>query len=109
VSAYVGSSKNPQDLKDPQERGAPLGLGKAQRYFPLFALDGYYPPLGLGGAEGVDAVQDLHSGSGLRVQDSVQGYLAHKNPPPQDHHKALGMVLLKCPRGVRFLVSEVLL
>jgi hypothetical protein len=24
----------------------------------------------------------------------VQGYLAHKNPPPWEHHRALGMVLL---------------
>ena len=28
-------------------------------------------------------------------------------PPPPDHHRALGIVLLKGPRGVLFLMSEV--
>ena len=38
----------------------------------------------------------------------LQGYLAHKEPPPpQDFHRALGIVLLKSPRGARFLMSEV--
>ena len=27
--------------------------------------------------------------------------------PPQDHHRALGMVLQQGPRGWRFLMSEV--
>ena len=39
---------------------------------------------------------------------SIQGYLAHeKLSPPQDHHRALGMVLLKGPRGGGALMSEV--
>jgi hypothetical protein len=38
----------------------------------------------------------------------VQGYLAHKqHPPPQDHHTALGIVLLQGPTGEDFLMSEV--
>ena len=39
----------------------------------------------------------------------VQGYLAHKNqpPPPQGFHRALGLVVLKVPRGVLFLMGEV--
>jgi len=28
-------------------------------------------------------------------------------PPPQDHHRALGIILLKGPRGALFLMSEV--
>ena len=37
----------------------------------------------------------------------VQGYLAHKKqPPPQGHHRALGIILLKGPRGGWFLMSE---
>ena len=35
----------------------------------------------------------------------LQGYLAHKKPPPSP--RALGMGLLSGPRGRRFLVSEV--
>jgi len=39
---------------------------------------------------------------------SNQGYLAYKKPPPpSDHHRPLGIVLLWGPRGVRFLMSEV--
>ena len=39
----------------------------------------------------------------------LQGYLAHKKPPPpQDHHRALGVGLLLGPRESRFLMSEVL-
>ena len=38
----------------------------------------------------------------------IQGYLApKKQPPPQDHHRALGMVLLLGPRGALFLMREV--
>ena len=38
----------------------------------------------------------------------VQGYLAHKKtPPPQDHHRALGIVPLNSPKQVRFLMSDV--
>jgi len=38
----------------------------------------------------------------------VQGYLAHKKlPPPQDHLRALGIVLLYGPRRKQFLMSEV--
>ena len=38
----------------------------------------------------------------------VQRYLAHKKqPPPQDHHRVLGIVLLKGPRGALLLMSEV--
>ena len=32
---------------------------------------------------------------------------AKKQPPPYDHHRALGMVLLQGPRGRRFLMTEV--
>jgi len=31
------------------------------------------------------------------------------SPPPQGHHRALGIILLQGPRGSRFLMSEVLL
>ena len=38
----------------------------------------------------------------------VQGYLAHKKPPPRlDHHRALDINLLKGARVGRFLMSEV--
>jgi len=38
----------------------------------------------------------------------VQGYLAHKKmPPPWDHRRALGMVLLFGPRWTLFRMSEV--
>ena len=38
----------------------------------------------------------------------VQGSLAHKKqPPPLDHHRTLGIVLLKGPRRGVFLMSEV--
>ena len=38
----------------------------------------------------------------------LQGYLAHKkSPPPQDHHRALDILLLQGPRGALFLMSEV--
>ena len=38
----------------------------------------------------------------------VQGYLAHKKRrPPQDHHRILGIGLLKGPTGGLFLMSEV--
>ena len=29
------------------------------------------------------------------------------SPPPEDHHRALGIFLLKGPRGALFLMSEV--
>ena len=46
-------------------------------------------------------------GGTLRAK-RVQGYLAHKKPPPpQDFHRALGIVLLQGPKGARFLMSEV--
>ena len=38
----------------------------------------------------------------------IQGYLAHKKPPPLwDHHRALGICLLWGPRGALFVMSEV--
>jgi len=38
----------------------------------------------------------------------LQGYLAHKKPPPpKDHHRTLGMVLLYGARRVVSLMSEV--
>ena len=38
----------------------------------------------------------------------IQGYLAHKKlPPPQDHHRALGIWPLQGPRGRCFLMLEV--
>ena len=44
----------------------------------------------------------------LNVLSCLQGYLAHKKqPPPHDHHRALGIVLLQGPRGALFLMSEV--
>jgi len=33
--------------------------------------------------------------------------LIRNSPPPQGHQRALDMVLLKGPRGARFLMSEV--
>ena len=33
--------------------------------------------------------------------------LIRNRPPPYDHHRALGMVLLQGPRGALFLMSEV--
>ena len=33
--------------------------------------------------------------------------LIRNSPPPQDHYRALGIVLLQGPRGARFLMSEV--
>ena len=33
--------------------------------------------------------------------------LTRKRTPPYEHHRALGMVLLKGPRGALFLMSEV--
>ena len=33
--------------------------------------------------------------------------LIRKCPPPQDHHRALGISLLQGPRGMRFLMREV--
>ena len=36
------------------------------------------------------------------------GYFAHKtHPPPWEHHKSLGIVLLKGPSGGLFLMSKV--
>ena len=44
----------------------------------------------------------------MGVRGALQGYLAHKTQhPPWDHHRALGIVLLKGPRERLFLVSEV--
>ena len=38
----------------------------------------------------------------------LKGYLAHKKqPPPESHHRALGIFLLYGPRGVLFLMSEI--
>ena len=39
----------------------------------------------------------------------VQRHLAHEKqpPPPHDHHRALGIVLLQGPGAVLFLTSEV--
>ena len=43
-----------------------------------------------------------------RASRAVQGYLAHKKqPPPEDHHQALGTGLLLGPRVIFFLISEV--
>jgi hypothetical protein len=40
--------------------------------------------------------------------NAAQGYLAHKKTPtPYDHHRALGIALLKGPMEGCFLVSEV--
>ena len=39
-----------------------------------------------------------------RCTATLQGYLAHKTPPPP---RGLGIGLLKGPRGRRFLMSEV--
>ena len=40
--------------------------------------------------------------------ENMQGYLAHKKPPPlYDHRRGLGLGLLKGPRGWHFLMSEV--
>ena len=37
-----------------------------------------------------------------------QGYLAHKKqPPPWVHHRAPDTVLLYCPRGMLFFISEI--
>ena len=37
-----------------------------------------------------------------------QGYLAHKKrPPPQEHHRSLGIGLLKGPTGGVFVMSKV--
>ena len=42
------------------------------------------------------------------TRGETQGYLTHeKQPPPQDLHRALGIVLLQGPRGALFLMSEV--
>ena len=39
---------------------------------------------------------------------NLQGYLAHKKvPPPPDHRRALGIVLLYGPRRKQFFMSEV--
>jgi len=39
---------------------------------------------------------------------SLHGYLAHKkHPPPQDHHRSLGIGLLEGPTAGVFLMSEV--
>ena len=40
---------------------------------------------------------------------TLHGYLAHEKlpPPPKDHHKTLGIVLLWGPRKGVFLMSEV--
>ena len=36
------------------------------------------------------------------------GYLAHQNPPPPyEHHRAQGVVLLQGPRGVPLFICEV--
>ena len=40
------------------------------------------------------------------VQVLIQ-LLAGNSPPPQDHDRALGIVLLYGPRGVLFLMSKV--
>ena len=50
----------------------------------------------------------------LKLIDSIQGYLTHKQTPtprgpPWDPQRTLGMGLRQSPRGVRFLMSEVLL
>ena len=47
----------------------------------------------------------LHKG---HIMLYIQGYLAHKKPPPPwDHRRALGIFLLYGPRGGRFLMGEV--
>ena len=39
---------------------------------------------------------------------ALQGYLAHqKHPPPQNHHRSLGIGLLQGHTGGVFLMSEV--
>ena len=44
----------------------------------------------------------------LGQSQEVQGYLADtKTPPPQEFHRALGIVLLQGPKGARFLMSKV--
>jgi len=35
--------------------------------------------------------------------------LIRNSPPPQDHHRALGIFLLQGPRGALFLMNEVTL
>ena len=48
------------------------------------------------------------SASARSGHDGLQGYLADKiTPTPQEPHRALGMVLLWGPRGMRFLFGEV--
>jgi len=48
------------------------------------------------------------SGGAPPSDPSVQGHLAdQKYPPPEDHHRALGIVLLQGPQRVGFLMSEV--
>ena len=44
---------------------------------------------------------DVHRRMVYIFDARLQGYLAHKKqpPPPQVHHRALGIVLLKGPRG----------
>ena len=63
-------------------------------------------------------IPDLDAGEGLEnccsapsrcsLPADLKGYLAHKKPPPpQDHHRPLGIVLLQGPRGLHFFMSEV--
>jgi len=56
------------------------------------------PELVMDGEDGEDD-EDVEEGVADAVRDaggtSVQGYFAHKNPPPpQDHHRVLGIALL---------------
>ena len=44
----------------------------------------------------------------LQIVPGIQRYLADKKqPPPMDHHRALGIFLLQGPRGALFLTREV--
>jgi hypothetical protein len=51
--------------------------------------------------------QGLHASHSYSDVHTLQGYLAHKKPPPPLRlPRALGIVLLQGPRGALFLVSQ---
>ena len=49
----------------------------------------------------------MEAGGVATNRDDRGTSLIRNSPPPQDHHRILGIVLLQGPRGALFLMSEV--
>ena len=75
-----------------ERRGAPRGREVEKKVFPVLVR-------GLGEAADQEDLEDLFSECG--------GLFGVPPRPPQDHRRALGIVLVYGPRGARCLMSEV--